>query len=137
MRETSDFRVRIMRPFAVVAVLMFATGVMGCEDASSANGRPVAPPVPLKTGDGVVRGVVKLDGVPPTMASIANQPCQSTAVTPRLASNARMSSSRALPLVRCSRPAAKSSIRWVTVCCAQVRLVPMRPRGPRLIHPVT
>ena len=29
----------------------------------------------MKTGNGVVRGVVKFDGVPPKMATIANKPC--------------------------------------------------------------
>lgn len=76
-----DFGLRIVDWIAVVVVLSVATGVMGCGDASSANGSPAAGTSRsgesrvLRTGNGVVRGVVKFDGVPPKMATIANQPC--------------------------------------------------------------
>jgi plastocyanin len=57
-----------------------ATCLIGCDnEASSAGGSPAAPPRVFKTGTGVVRGVVKFDGVPPKMAAIANQPCHAGA----------------------------------------------------------
>ena len=49
--------------------------LIGCDNASSATGSSAAPARVLKTGNGVVRGVVKFDGVPPKMAAIANKPC--------------------------------------------------------------
>jgi plastocyanin len=54
---------------------------IGCDnDASSAKGSDAAPPrVQVKTGTGIVRGVVKFDGTPPKMATIANKPCHAGA----------------------------------------------------------
>ena len=62
-------------------VVVIATSLIGCDnDVSSAKRSDVAPPrVQVKTGHGVVRGVVKFDGVPPKMATIANQPCHTGA----------------------------------------------------------
>jgi plastocyanin len=55
--------------------------LIGCDNSSSSeNRRDAAPPrVQVKTGAGVIRGVVKFDGVPPKMATIANQPCHASA----------------------------------------------------------
>jgi plastocyanin len=69
----SDFRFRI----GLLAV--GCACLIGCDNSPSANGGPAAPPRVLKTGEGVVRGVVKFDGVPPKMATIANQPCHAGA----------------------------------------------------------
>jgi plastocyanin len=68
-----------------IVVLALVVSIVGCDgDASSADGSPVASPRDLpreqvKLGKGVVRGVVKFDGVPPRMAAIANQPCHAGA----------------------------------------------------------
>ena len=68
--------------FAIgLSLVVGSVSLVGCDnDASSAKGSDAAPQrVQLKTGTGIVRGVVKFDGVPPKMATIANRPCHAAA----------------------------------------------------------
>jgi plastocyanin len=76
VRRIADLGLRIADR---IAVIVLATCLTACDDASTANGSPAAPPRVLRTGAGIVRGVVKFDGVPPKMATIANKPCHAGA----------------------------------------------------------
>ncbi len=68
--------------FAIEVLIVCAACLVGCgKDDSSAGASPAAGTSRsgesrvLKLGNGVVRGIVKFDGVPPKMAAIANKPC--------------------------------------------------------------
>lgn len=66
--------------FAIGLLVIGCACLIGCDlGMSSAGGSPAAPPRVLMTGNGVVRGVVKFDGVPPKMATLANKPCHAGA----------------------------------------------------------
>lgn len=103
--------------------------------AARADGEPLAAASMSEMWTNLTRG---RDASAPrfrSAASMARQPHQSTGSAPR---SRRSRSKAARPATsRASTPASKSCHNRATVCTAQVRLVPITPLGPRLIHPVT